>query len=197
MVSLREKPGGRDGLLNPKFGGSRIMPMSVPTKLELLSQFHSLQHTGFDVMLQQHAAANNLPVEFFFAIASRETNCVNELGDFQGGEYHGIGIVQIDIQYPIALQARDSGSWKTDPSPLIEFGANLLGGCLAGIQKQLPALPADQYLKIGASSYNTGLKHALIGMQNGDSDQLTTGKNYGRDVMTRMAIFAELIAENA
>ena len=173
------------------------MPMTIPTKADLLSQHHSLQHTGFDVKLQQRATAHQVPVSFFFAIASRETNCVNELGDFQDGEAHGIGIVQIDIQNQIAKDARDSGSWKTDPDPLIEFGANLLAQNMAGVQQQFPAFTDQQVLKIAASAYNCGLRHALTGLQNGDSDQLTTGHNYGRDVMTRMAIFEELIAEGA
>ena len=42
---------------------------------------------------------HNFPPTFFMAIASRETNCINELGDFQHGEFHGVGIIQIDIQH--------------------------------------------------------------------------------------------------
>jgi hypothetical protein len=50
-------------------------------------------------------------------------------------------------------------------------------------------------LKIAASGYNCGMQRAILGTPHGDSDKLTTGKNYGRDVMTRMAMFAELIEE--
>jgi hypothetical protein len=167
----------------------------TPSKQQLLNQLHSLRHTGFADKLAQHAAANSFPVPFFFAIASRETNCINELGDFQHGEFHGVGIVQIDIQHSLARQARDSGTWKTNPDPLLEFGAKILAANIAKAQQQFPQLNVQQQLKIAASGYNCGLERAITGAQHGDSDKLTTGHDYGRDVMTRTAIFEELIAE--
>jgi len=167
----------------------------MPNKAEILNQLHSLRHTHFDEMLTNHAQAHGLGPSFFFAIASHETNCINELGDFQGGQAHGVGIVQIDIQHPIALQARDSGSWKTNPEPLIEFGAQLLAANLQQAQQAFPSLGLPQQLKIAASGYNCGMQHAIAAAQSGDSDKMTTGHDYGRDVMTRMAIFDELIAE--
>jgi hypothetical protein len=39
------------------------------------------------------------------------------------------------------------------------------------------------------------MNRAIAGAQSGDSNKATTGHDYGRDVMTRMAIFEELIAE--
>jgi hypothetical protein len=165
------------------------------TKQQLLNQLHSLRHTGFAPKLEAQATAHDFPSSFFMAIASRETNCINELGDFQHGEFHGVGIIQIDIQHPIARQARDSGSWKTNPDPLIEFGAQLLANNIAQAHKTFPTLDQQHQLKIAASGYNCGMGNAIKGAQNGDSDKLTTGKDYGRDVMTRMAIFEELIAE--
>lgn len=165
------------------------------TKKEALNQLHSLRHTGLAQKLEEHATAHDFPSPFFMAIASRETNCINELGDFQGGQFHGVGIVQIDIQHPIALEARDSGSWKTNPEPLIEFGAELLANNIAKARHALPSLNDQQVLKVAASGYNCGIARAITGAQHGDSDKVTTGKNYGRDVMTRMAIFEELIAE--
>jgi len=165
------------------------------TKKEALNQLHSLRHTGFAQKLEEQATAHGFPGPFFMAIASRETNCINELGDFQHGEFHGVGIVQIDIQHPIARQARDSGSWKTDPEPLIAFGAELLAKNIAQARHAFPNLQDQQLQKIAASGYNCGITAAIKGAQHGDSDKVTTGKNYGRDVMTRMAMFEELIAE--
>lgn len=167
----------------------------MPTKTQLLNQLHSLRLKGFAPRLEQHANAHGFPTPFFFAIASRETNCINELGDFQNGEFHGVGIVQIDIQHPIARQARDSGSWKTNPDPLIDFGAQILQANIAKAKQRFPNLSAEQQLKIAASGYNCGINRAITGAEHGDSDKLTTGKNYGRDVMTRMATFEELISE--
>lgn len=169
--------------------------MPTPPKSVLLSQLHSLRMTGFATKLDQHGTAHGLSTPFFFAIASRETNCHNMLGDPQHGEFHGVGIIQIDIQHPIAREARDSGSWKTNPDPLIDFGAQLLEDNINRAKEQFPNLSAQQQLKIAASGYNCGMGNAIAGANHGDSDIHTTGHDYGRDVMTRMAIFEELIAE--
>jgi hypothetical protein len=167
----------------------------MATKKELLNQLHSLKLTGFAEKLAGRAQAHGFPAPYFFAIASRETNCINELGDFHNGEAHGVGIIQIDIQHDIARNARDDGSWKTHPEPLIEFGAQLLAHNIQAAREAFPSFTEQQHLKIGASAYNCGPSRAIDGARHGDSDKMTTGHNYGRDVMTRMAIFEELIAE--
>jgi hypothetical protein len=64
-------------------------------------------------------------------------------------------------------------------------------------QQVFPSLGIQQQLKIAASGYNCGMPRAIAGAQSGDSDKATTGHDYGRDVMTRTAIFEELIAEGA
>lgn len=167
----------------------------MATKRELLNQLHSLRSTGFAEKLAASAQTHGFPVPYLFAIASRETNCINELGDFRGGEFHGVGILQIDIQHPIARQARDDGSWRTHPEPLVDFGARLLAQNMEAVTADFPSFTEQQHLKIAASGYNCGLANAVLGAQHGDSDKLTTGRDYGRDVMTRMAIFEELLAE--
>jgi len=168
--------------------------MPTPAPSQLLIQLKRLRDTGFDDKLEQHATAHGFPTPFFFAIASRETNCKNILGDQQNGVFHGVGIIQIDIQHPIAKAARDSGSWKTNPDPLIEFGAKLLAGNIKQAQQKFPSLTAEQQMKIAASGYNAGMVRAIKAQQQfGDSDRPTTGHDYGRDVMKRMAIFADLI----
>lgn len=166
----------------------------MATQHEILNQLHSLRHTGFAAKLEQQATAHGFPAPFFFAIASRETNCLNILGDPRNGEFHGVGIIQIDIQHPIARQARDSGSFKTNPDPLLEFGAQLLKDNINQATQKFPNLNAQQHLKTAASGYNCGMASAIAGALQGDSDRHTTQHNYGRDVMSRMAIFEELIA---
>ena len=168
-----------------------------PTQEQLAGQLQKLQQTGFDQKLASAATANGFTPEFFFAIASRETNCVNELGDKQADGFHDVGIVQIDIQHPIARQARDDGSWQTDPDPLIAFGAQMLAGNIRQAQNVFPELSADQQLKVAASGYNCGMGNAIAGQRNGDSDQRTAHGNYGADVMARMAIFQQLMAPSA
>ncbi|HEY6231215.1 MAG TPA: hypothetical protein VIW64_08120 [Pyrinomonadaceae bacterium] len=169
--------------------------MPTPATSQLQVQLNRLRDTGFADKLNQHALAHSFPTPFFFAIASRETNCRNILGDKQNGVFHGVGIVQIDIQHPIAKIARDTGSWQTNPDPLIEFGAQILAGNIQQAQQKFPSLSAEQQLKIAASGYNCGMGNAIKGQQqSGDSDARTTGHDYGRDVLNRMAVFADLIA---
>ena len=174
------------------------MSASTPSRQELLHQLHRLRNTGFADKLAHHAKAHGFPVPYFFAIASRETNCVNELGDQDSsGAFHGVGIVQIDVQHDIARRARDSGTWKTHPDPLIEFGARIVANNIAAAKAAFPSFTEQQVLKIAASGYNAGITNAIAGSHQGDSDLRTTGHDYGADVMARMAIFAQLIAQNA
>jgi len=160
---------------------------------DIAVQLQRLQNTGFDAKLKAQADAKGLAPSFLFAIASRETNCVNELGDFQSGEAHGVGIVQIDVQHDIARLARDSGSWRTDPDSLIAFGAQLLATNIAAVAIAFPDLDHDGQLRIAASGYNCGIQNAIASARGGDCDARTTGHNYGQDVIARKALFDELI----
>jgi hypothetical protein len=168
----------------------------MPSKAELQSQLQRLRAGGFERKLSEQATAHGFAAEFFFAIASRETNCVNLLGDFQNGEAHGVGMVQIDVQHAIARQARDDGSWRSSPDALIAFGAQLLADNIRLAQQAFPEVSAEQQLKVAASGYNCGMSAAIASARNcGDSDRRTTGHNYGADVITRMKVFEELTAQ--
>jgi len=165
-------------------------------KTELQIELARLRAAGLGAKLAQQAAANELPTAFLFAIASRETNCVNRLGDWHDGEAHGVGIVQIDIQHDVARLARDDGSWRTNPDPLIALGSQLLAENLRRARQAFPSAVLDEQLKIAASGYNCGMHAAIAGARDGDSDQCTTGRNYGADVMARMQGFEELMSSN-
>jgi hypothetical protein len=169
--------------------------MPTPSKAQLQIQLDRLSSTDFGEMLTQFSQANDLPRSFFYAIASRETNCRNILGDIRDDGPHGVGIVQIDIQHPIARHARDSGSWKTNPVPLIEFGAKLLSVDIVQVKHVLPTIGGNDILKVAASGYNCGIARAIraANTSSGDSDTYTTGKDYGKDVMARMVIFDQLL----
>ena len=160
---------------------------------DVATQLQRLKNTGFDVKLKTQAEANGFPASYFFAIASRETNCVNMLGDLQNGEMHGVGIVQIDIQHPIARQARDDGSWKTNPDPLVAFGAQLIKNNIAAAKQAFPQLSLDDQMKIAASGYNCGVQSAIAAQRKGDCDSRTTHRDYGKDVMARKALFDQLM----
>ena len=168
--------------------------MGEVTIQQLAAQLRHLAESGLRTLLDKHATGHGLNRSFVYAICSRETNCVNELGDYQGGEYHGVGVMQIDIQHDIALKVRDDGSWETNPEPLIEFGCTLLASNWSRARKELPGLRPEVQLKVTASGYNCGMTRAISSVLNGnDSDYHTTGKNYGADVMARMALFDRLV----
>ena len=167
----------------------------MTTLSDVTLQFGRLRSTGFDKKLTDQANAKGFAPTFFFAIASRETNCVNELGDYQRDGAHGVGIIQIDIQHDIAKQARDSGTWQTDPDPLIAFGAQILADNIAMATRQFPNLTSDQQSKIAAAGYNCGLRRAIqaAGDGTGDCDEFTTNHDYGADVLARKALFDQLL----
>jgi len=168
----------------------------MATLEDIAGQLRRLQQTGFDKMLSHQALASGFPASFFFAVASRETNCVHELGDVQADGAHGVGIVQVDIQHPIALRARDDGSWRTNPAPLIALGAQLLAQNIQQVREACPTLSDDEQLRVAASGYNCGVARAIAAVKNGhDCDAHTTGGDYGSDVMARKAMFEQLMAE--
>lgn len=170
----------------------------MATLQDIVIQLRRLKQTGFDQLLSQQAAAHGFEPSFFFAIASRETNCVNELGDVRPDGAHGVGIVQIDVQYPLARQARDSGTWQHSPATLVAFGAQLLADNIRQAQQALPSHSSEQQLKVAAAGYNCGMTRAIAAAKNGqDSDAHTTGANYGADVMARKVLFEQLMAQAA
>ncbi len=165
----------------------------TPTSDILRAQLDRLRARSLLAPLQESAGHAGLRLPYVCAIASRETNCRNELGDFRLGEYHGVGLMQIDIQHAYARQQRDSGEWQTHPEKLIGFGCLILAEGLRSIKTKLhDALPLD-LLKIAAAAYNCGIGPALAGHAEGDCDRRTTGHDYGHDVMARMSVFATLL----
>lgn len=156
-------------------------------------QLFTLKHDGCFEPMKEAAAKHGLPLAFVCAIASRETNCHNILGDFREGGYHGVGVMQIDIQHDIAREAVASGSWKYHPAPLIEFGCSLLAANRGRAYDDL-RLAGDSLLRFTAAAYNAGYGGAERGHgEGGDCDRFTTGHDYGRDVMSRMAVFEKVL----
>lgn len=167
--------------------------MSTPERDVLQAQLHRLKEDGLYEALHDGAIKHGLPFSYVLAIGSRETNLRNILGDCRGGQYHGIGLLQADIQHPEAKAARDDGTWKTHPEKLIDFCLGLLAGNLAEVKRRWPQYAGAGWLKIAASSYNGGLGGAARGVAAGDSDKYTTGHDYGADVIDRMILFDKIL----
>jgi hypothetical protein len=166
------------------------------TPAELQEQLHVIKENGLFVLLDTAAKKHVIPTAYVLAVGSRETNLVNELGDYENGEYFGVGILQIDAQHPVAREARDSGTWKTNPGALIDIGVGMMSDNLAFAKTEFPTYEGPEghgWLKIAASAYNGGQGGAASGARRGDSDLYTTGHDYGADVMERFAVFQKLL----
>ncbi len=160
------------------------------TLTALKRQLTYVKKNGFFDLLKAAADKYDLPLAYVLAVASRETNMRHMLGD--GG--HGVGIIQIDIRYhEIAARMKADGTWKTHPAPLIDYGVRLLRTNCQAVRARYPAYTPWQCLKVAASGYNCGITKALRNSGEGDSDLGTTGRDYGRDVMERMAALEELL----
>jgi hypothetical protein len=170
------------------------MTASTPSNAILLHQFNTIKANGFLEILIKAATQADVPPEMFVAIGSRETNLINELGDFQGGEHHGVGITQGDIQHPEIRKWRDDGTWQKDPQVVQNFTAGILADYWNQIDTAYPDLTDEQSLLMAASSYNAGVHGSIRGYLEGDCDRHTTGHDYGHDVVARMNYFATLMA---
>jgi len=107
------------------------------------------------------AAARGMPVYLLHALGSRETGLANIKGDFQDGEPHGFGVWQRDIGNGIPP------GWLDDVRAQCVWSADFL---------------ASQFKRFGSweqacNAYNSGQPKT----------ELTTGHDYGSDVMQRRA----------
>lgn len=155
-------------------------------------QLARAKRSGMYALLIDAAKRHELPPAYVLAVASRETGIRNMLGD--GG--HGVGVIQIDIRFhSIARRARETGSWRTNPAPLVDYGVQMLAENVAWARQRWPKYTehATSALKIASSAYNAGRGGAAQGVAEGDSDLRTTGRNYGRDVLARMDVFGKLL----
>lgn len=119
--------------------------------------------------ITQYEKDYKLPQFLLYAVASRETNMTNEVGD--GG--HGHGMFQLDDRWHTIPVGFDS-----DVNEQAKTAASMLQGLIH-------VFPGD--LKAAVSAYNTGVNNARAGIHDtGNSDAYTAGGDYGSDVLGRM-----------
>ena len=156
---------------------------------DMQAEVHRAKATGIVDLIVAAAKAHGLDPAFALAIGSRENDLVNSLGDAN----HAVGVMQVDRRsWPEAQQAYVDGSWETHPAALIDTGCQILEDNLSWAKRAYPNYDDDQHLKIAAAAYNGGCKTAMDGIREGDCDKFTTGRNYGSDVMGRMALLKQL-----
>ncbi len=139
---------------------------------------------GWDVAFAQAEHDHGLPAGILPAVASRETNMTDEIGD----DGHGRGLMQIDDRSGgriawLSAHGADSNGGKPDVPAAIDFGANLIEKSLSSGRAH--GISGDALLKYALSAYNAGDGGSMSGHMAGDSDLHTTGHNYGADVMRR------------
>jgi hypothetical protein len=173
--------------------------MSNWTRSDLENQMRRAQDADLIRHFHQQGSDYQFAPGLLMAIASRETNMRNIVGD--GG--HGYGIMQIDDRsFP---EWCHSGIWK-DAAAGIQKGALVLDGKREMIRngqgKQLKvggstfsgsALSPEDLLRTAIAAYNSGLWAYYSMSKSGDPDLRTTGRDYSKDVMARKVIFESLL----
>ena len=161
--------------------------MPTWTEHDLSRQLNHATANDWISFFEDAAAANQFDTEFLLAIASRETNLLNIKGDFQGGVFHGFGIMQVDVRTDPDFCA----NWTADQ---VEESIQRGTAILAGKRDSLAAKQISD-LKAIAAAYNTGASNVIHSIAaGGDPDRTTTGHDYGSDVLARMAVFVSLRA---
>jgi beta-lactamase superfamily II metal-dependent hydrolase/soluble lytic murein transglycosylase-like protein len=159
---------------------------STPSRAVLASQLKRARDKGWIPFFTEAANRFNFPVALLIAVASRETNVMNIVGD--GG--HGRGIMQIDDRsFPdFARSGR-----AMDPRQNILKGAEVLNGKRLFLSRS--GVSGQLLTRASVAAYNHGEGNILRNIRNGrDVDSGTAHNDYSEDVLARAAVFTELLS---
>ncbi len=157
------------------------------SQTELRRQVRTAKKNGWAAICTEAEQAAGLPAGILLAVASRETNVTDIVGD----RGHGRGLFQIDDRsWKEWLAAQGAGgSGKTPPvAAAARLAASIIRDNRAFGRKNGVAEP--DLAKFALSAYNAGAGGAIRGYREGDSDLHTTGADYGKDVLERLAAIA-------
>lgn len=156
------------------------------TPADLEKQYRNAALRGWIHYFRKAGMTYGFDASFLLAIASRETNVQNIMGDWRDGSYRGYGLMQIDVGTDPAFCAK----WRPEQvDGSIERGAAIL----AVKRKQLAAADCVD-LRAIASAYNCGAANVLRALNRKlDPDVATTGGNYGADVLAREKVLRTLL----
>jgi peptidoglycan hydrolase-like protein with peptidoglycan-binding domain len=149
---------------------------------QLAEQVRRARARGWAPVMRRAEKRHELPAGLLLAVASRET----DMQDIVGDKGHGRGVFQIDDRFHGDwLAAHGAPGPATTPrvADAAEFAASMLASNLA-FARQNGVAVRDQ-LRFACSAFNAGPGGALAGHQQGDCDERTTGRDYGRDVLER------------
>lgn len=146
---------------------------------ELKREYTRAVAKGWDKFFEKSAAKYSIPVAALMAIASRETNMQNIVGD----NGNGFGICQIDRRSHKAWIDTHTGG--LNPETNIDYGASIL-------RENLNAFNFDY--KSAFAAYNHGISGVTASIRRGeDVDTHTTGHDYGANVVLRMQVFEKML----
>ena len=138
--------------------------------------------------IQQASSTTGTPTNIIAGIGDRETlwglsSALSQPGPAGTGDKgNGMGLMQIDQRYnPLT-------NWQ-DPQTNITAGASIY----ADYYNQLQTAGVDPSIlaRAAASAYNAGVSRVLGAINSGaDPDSVTTGGNYGADVVGRASKFS-------
>jgi hypothetical protein len=156
---------------------------------EVREQFDRARSIGLVDLCRKAERRHHLPRFLLLAVASRETNCRDVVGD--GG--HGRGVFQIDDRFHGEWLA-EHGAVSEGTVPALpaaaDYAARMLATALALAEDH--ELGGRGAAKFAAAAYNAGIEGAIEGLRAGDADARTTGHDYGSDVIWRMQAFRKL-----
>lgn len=158
---------------------------ATPARTTLSTQLTRARNNGWIPFFSEAAQRFNFPVPLLLAIASRETNVRNIIGD--GG--HGRGIMQIDDRsFP---DFANSGA-AMDPRQNIIKGGEVLSGKRRFLSGR--GVSGQLLMRASIAAYNGGEGRVINAINQGrDIDSVTTHGDYSADVLARSAIFTELL----
>jgi hypothetical protein len=171
------------------------------TQKNLEQQFRRAKDQGWLSYFEQAGKDYKFSTDVLMAIASRETNMRNIIGD----RGRGFGIMQIDIGS--FREWCQSGLWR-DVNASIQKGALVLDSkremVRSGQGKKLTIkgtsfvgksdLTNSELLRTAIAAYNAGL-WAYFGLSKfADPDLRTTGHDYSSDTLGRAQVFKKLLS---
>lgn len=170
---------------NVNAAASEAATSSTPSRAVLATQLDRARNNGWVPFFTEAARNFNFPVALLIAIASRETNIRNIIGD--GG--HGRGIMQIDDR---SFPDFTSSGRAMDPRQNILKGADVLSGKRRFLSQK--GVSGTLLARASVAAYNHGEGNVLRSIRNGrDVDSGTAHNDYSADVLARAAIFTELL----
>jgi hypothetical protein len=137
-------------------------------------------------------ARYDLPEGTLLAIASRETNMRNIVGDHG----HGRGVFQIDDRWHADWLRKHGAGGPNETPPVRDaafYAASLLAANLDAAKDA--GVPKDERMRVALAAYNTGFDDAIVGWRAGNPDARTTGQDYSRDVLQRRAVVRDLLPD--